>query len=175
MTLRQALRLHSGQAQLFQLTHEIDILTKHVFEAVACWDHCQMFYQPMYTVRLVAGSKKPCPFCRLQTAIDLERPRERGGKDDTMTAIPFVTEMTKSQGEAAHWPVEAIENLIKAGFTLTIAPAQGLDYFEQPTVTEFLVTTSKDGLVYGEGCQPDFIGAFSDAYMLTPGVLGSGG
>lgn len=63
--------------------------------------------------------------------------------------------------------VEMIENLINDGYTVTIAPAQGLGYFDQP-ITEFFVTTSKDGVMYGQGTQPVFQLALDDAYMLTP-------
>lgn len=33
---------------------------------VACWEHSQMFYQPVYHVVVVGRSDKACPFCRLQ-------------------------------------------------------------------------------------------------------------
>lgn len=51
---------------ILELTHWLDLVTEKTFEAVACWDHCQMFYEPIYYVRVIAGSDKPCPFCQLQ-------------------------------------------------------------------------------------------------------------
>lgn len=38
-----------------------------LFPLLACWEHCQMFYQPVYVVKEweVAESGE-CPFCRLQ-------------------------------------------------------------------------------------------------------------
>lgn len=51
---------------IFEMTHWIDLVTAQTFEAVACWDHCQMFYQPVYCVRVIAISDQPCPWCRLQ-------------------------------------------------------------------------------------------------------------
>lgn len=51
---------------IFEMAHWIDLATAQTFRAVACWDHCQMFYQPVYCVRVIAESDQPCPFCRLQ-------------------------------------------------------------------------------------------------------------
>lgn len=51
---------------IFEMTHWLDVITAQRFEAIVCWDHCQMFYQPIYYVRTIAESDKPCPFCQLQ-------------------------------------------------------------------------------------------------------------
>jgi len=65
----------------FILRSLLDHANRDEFIASVCWDHCQMFYQPIYEVKCCGvANGATCPFCAIQQAKRRPRPVHQRGE-----------------------------------------------------------------------------------------------